>query len=171
MPVQDGGGLKGGRDSNESRGTYKPLRAGEYRVVATAKGTSKDDKGKTIEVTGDRPAQPIVYQDDAETAEKAANPDFLKELAAAGGGQNYRRTSWKSSFRNCRRSRCRSRRRSRRSTPTWRTKGRSPFLLAFFLLFVQVLALEWFLPPLGDGVGALVLRGCVPEWPERASHS
>jgi len=30
--------------------------------------------------------------------------------------------------------------------PDWRTtKGRSPFLVAFFLLFVQILALEWFL--------------------------
>ena len=30
--------------------------------------------------------------------------------------------------------------------PDWRgSKGPSPFLVAFFLLFVQVLALEWFL--------------------------
>ena len=30
--------------------------------------------------------------------------------------------------------------------PDWRvSRGRSPFLVAFFLLFVQVLALEWFL--------------------------
>src|SRR5262249_36513244 len=79
-------GLAGGRDANESRGSYKPRRAGEYRIQATASG--KDAAGKAVD--GRAEARFIVYQDDAETAEKAANPDFLKELAAAGGGQDHR---------------------------------------------------------------------------------
>ena len=146
VPVEVVRGLKGARDANESRGTYKPLRAGEYRVVATAKGTSKDDKGKTIEVTGTKAARFIVYQDDAETAEKAANPDFLKELAAAGGGQNYRPDKLEKFLKELPTKPLPQPPPKPTKYPDWRaTKGRSPFLLAFLLLFVQVLALEWFL--------------------------
>ena len=146
VPVEVVRGLKGARDANEARGDYKPRKAGEYRVVATATGTGKDDKGKTIEVTGKAAARFIVFQDDAETAEKAANPDFLKDLATAGGGQTFRPDELERFLGRLHLKPLPHPPPKPTRYPDWRvTKGRSPFLLAFILLFVQLLALEWFL--------------------------
>src|SRR5262249_23675331 len=88
----------------------------------------------------------IVYQDDAETAEKAANLDFLKELAAAGGGQDHRPGELQAFLRQLPAKPLPHPPPKPSKYPDWRVaKGRSPFLLAFLLLFVQLLALEWFL--------------------------
>jgi uncharacterized membrane protein len=145
-PVEVVRGLKGARDANEARGVFKPPKAGEYRVEATATGTGKDDKGKTIEVTGKAAARFIVYQDDAETAEKAANPDFLRDLARDGGGQDARPDRLEKFLKELPQKPLPHPPPKPTRYPDWRvTKGRSPFLLAFILLFVQLLALEWFL--------------------------
>src|SRR5262249_19373657 len=82
--------LPGAQNPLEHRGEYKPKRPGIYRIKASGKGHAPSGKEQK-EVTGETEVRFIAYQDDAETTEKAANPDFLGELALAGGTQNYRR--------------------------------------------------------------------------------
>ena len=135
-------GLPGSRSASESRGTFKPRLAGEYRIQAT--GSGKDHAGKAVD--GRTEARFIVYQDDVETSEKAANPDFLKDLAAAGGGQDYRPRELRRFLEQLPAKPLPNPPPKPSKFPDWRTtRGRSPFLLAFLLLFVQLLALEWFL--------------------------
>lgn len=134
-------GVKGAGE-NEYRGGFKPKLAGEYKVVAS--GSGQDAAGKTV--SGNAKARFLAYQDDAETTEKAANPDFLKELAAAGGGQDHRPEQLKKFLESLPSKPLPQPPPKPKPFPNWRTsKGPDPFLVAFFLLFVQVLALEWFL--------------------------
>lgn len=135
-------GLRGSVNENESRGKFIPKLPGEYRVVVTGSGT--DPLGKKVD--GRAEARFIAYQDDAETMEKAANPDFLKDLASAGGGRDYRPGELKRFLEQLPSKPLPQPPPKPSKIPDWRsTKGPSPFLLAFFLLFVQLLVLEWFL--------------------------
>src|SRR5207244_1007467 len=110
-----------------------------YRVVVT--GSGQDPTGKAVD--GKSEARFLVYQDDAETSEKAANPDFLKELAIAGGGQEHRPGDMKKFLEALPSKPLAQPLPKPAKFPDWRTnKGPSPFLVAFLLLFVQVLALE-----------------------------
>jgi hypothetical protein len=138
--------LPGPQNPLEHRGTYKPRRPGIYRIKASGKGHHPSGKAQK-EVTGETEVRFIAYQDDAETTEKAANPDFLGELAVAGGTQSYRRPGELKRLLESLPSKPLPNPPPRPSKfPDWRTtKGRSPFLVAFLLLFVQVLTLEWFL--------------------------
>jgi len=140
------GVLPGGPNPLEHRGSFKPSRPGIYRIKAHGEGHYSDGKEKKP-ISGDTEVRFIAYQDDAETTEKAANPDFLGELALAGGTQSYRRPGELVRLLESMPSRPLPNPPPRPSKfPDWRTtKGRSPFLVAFFLLFVQLLALEWFL--------------------------
>lgn len=126
----------------EQRGGFQPKIPGEYRVVASGEGN--DPKGEPVR--GENAARFLVYQDDAESSEKAANHKFLEELASAGGGQDHRPGDLKKWLERLPTTPLPSPPPKPAKVPDWRqTKGTSPFLLAFLLLFVQVLALEWFL--------------------------
>jgi uncharacterized membrane protein len=141
-PVEVVPGLRGSSNENESRGKFVPKLPGEYRVVVSGSGT--DPMGKKVD--GRSEARFIAYQDDAESMEKAANPDFLKDLASAGGGRDYRPGELKKFLEQLPSKPLPQPPPKPAKIPDWRTsKGPSPFLLAFFLLFVQLLALEWFL--------------------------
>jgi uncharacterized membrane protein len=136
-------GLKGSSTENESRGDYKPKLPGEYRVVASGSGKHPTEDRT---VSGNSEARFLAYQDDAETTEQAANPDFLKDLARDGGGRDYRPGELKKFLEHLPSKPLPKPPPKPSKLPDWRTnKGPSPFLLAFFLLFVQVVALEWFL--------------------------
>ncbi len=135
-------GLRGSSNENESRGNFKPRLPGEYRIVALGSG-KHPVTGKPV--PGNSEARFLAYQDDAETSEKAANPDFLKDLATAGGGREYRPDGLKKFLEQLPSKPLPQPPPKPSKLPDWRTKDPSPFLLAFFLLFVQVLALEWFL--------------------------
>ena len=72
------------RDKTEEKGVFwKTDAAGEYRLEVT--GMGKDADGK--EINGKASARFIVYEDDAEMRQRAANHEFLKALATAGGGE------------------------------------------------------------------------------------
>jgi hypothetical protein len=136
--------LPGGKgySENELRGKFRPKLPGEYRVVATGSGT--DPQGKKVD--GRAEARFLGYHDDAETTEKAANPDFLIQLASDGGGRDYRPGDLKKFLEQLPSKPLPRTPPKPAKLPDWRSnKGPSPFLLAFFLLFVQILALEWFL--------------------------
>ncbi len=134
--------VQGSTGDNESRWKFKPRLPVEHRVVVVGQG--KLPSGEPVE--GRAEARFIAYQDDAEKSEKAANPDFLKELAAAGGGRDYRPGELKKFLEQLPAKPLPTPPPRPRKIPDWRRTGTpEPFLLAFFLLFVQVLALEWFL--------------------------
>jgi uncharacterized membrane protein len=143
-PIEVKQGLKGYAE-NEGRGAYTPKLASEkkaYRVVVTGSGT--DPLGKKVD--GRAEAQFLAYQDDAETTEKAANPQFLIDLASDSGGRDYRPGDLKKFLEQLPSKPLPRTPPKPTKVPDWRTsKGPSPFLLSFFLLFVQLLALEWFL--------------------------
>ena len=76
------------RTATEDRGAFvKTDAAGEYRI--TVRGEAKDPSSGEV-VNGETSARFIVYDEDIEMSRRAADHDFLKKLAAAGGGDFHR---------------------------------------------------------------------------------
>lgn len=77
--------------------------------------------------------------------QRAANHDFLKALASAGGGE-FHHPDDLAAFLTQLQSQPRLHARAKADTwPDWRSNKTSWFLVVFFLLFVKLLSLEWFL--------------------------
>jgi uncharacterized membrane protein len=130
------------RDKTEERGTFwKTDVPGEYRMVVKARG--KDAEGQ--EVAGEATARFLVYQDTAEMSIRRADHDFLKKLAAAGGGQFHRPEELKEFLQQLAAEPLPQLRPKAALWPEWRRNSLSGFLVGFFLLFVALLCLEWFL--------------------------
>jgi uncharacterized membrane protein len=130
------------RDQNEDRGTFlKTDEPGEYRVVV--KGEGKDADGQPV--SGEATARFLVYRDDAETARRAADHDFLKKLAATGGGQFLRPEDLARFLKELQNQPLPQSKPHQAVWPDWKRSTLSSFLVVFFLLFVAVLSLEWFL--------------------------
>jgi uncharacterized membrane protein len=129
-------------DKTEDKGVFwKTDAAGEYRLEVN--GTGKDADGK--EISGKASARFLVYEDDAEMRQRAANHDFLKALASAGGGE-FNLPDDLAAFLTQLQSQPLPHARAKANTwPDWRRNQMSAFLVGFFLLFVALLSLEWFL--------------------------
>jgi uncharacterized membrane protein len=131
------------RVQTEDRGTFTRTDVpGEY--VLTVKGSAKDPSTGE-EVSGEATARFIVYDEDVELVRRAADHDFLRKLATAGGGQFHRAEELNTYLRQLENqplSRARPRLDLR---PDWKTETRSPFLVVFFLVFVAVISGEWLL--------------------------
>jgi uncharacterized membrane protein len=129
-------------DKTEDKGFFlKTDTAGEYRIVVNGKG--KDADGKDI--VGEASARFIVYEDDAEMKQRAANHDFLRELATAGGGEFHQPDGLGGLLTQLENQALPQSRPKANHWPDWRRNQTSSFLVGFFLLFVAVLSLEWFL--------------------------
>jgi uncharacterized membrane protein len=129
-------------EKEEERGTFwKTDAAGEYRLVV--KGKAKDTDGQ--EVTGNATARFLVYQDDAEVVRRAADHDFLKKLASTGGGAFLRPEELPGYLEKLRSQPLAEDRPKLNAWPEWRGNTLSGFLVAYFLLFVGLLSLEWLL--------------------------
>jgi len=133
------------RDKDGDKGTiWKTDLPGEYRIEITGQG--KDSDGAAITGSLAKPARFIVYQDDAETARRAADHDFLKKLAAAGGGEFHRIDELHDFLKKQYADQPVPQARTKANLwPDWRRNTLTPFLTIFFLLFVALLTLEWFL--------------------------
>jgi uncharacterized membrane protein len=130
------------RDKDEERGTFwKTDGPGEYRVVV--KGKAKDTDGQ--DVTGETTARFLVYQDDAEMVRRAADHDFLKKLTATGGGSFLRPEELEGYLDKLRTQPLVENRPKTQTWPDWKRNSLSGFLVAYFLLFVGLLSLEWLL--------------------------
>jgi uncharacterized membrane protein len=132
------------RDKDEERGTFwKSDAPGEYRLVV--QGNARDTDGQTV--NGQASARFLVYQDDAEMTRRAADHEFLKRLAAAGGGKfhpgdeeeliRYLRELPSQPLAGLRP--------KANLWPNWRRSSLSAFPPAFLLIFVALVSLEWFL--------------------------
>jgi hypothetical protein len=125
-----------------NRGTLEGLDVpGEYRV--TVRGEGKDPSSGE-DIKGEASARFLVYDDDRELADPAAGHDFLKKLAAAGGGQFHGGEELRP-FLEKLLERPQRERPKMWLVPDWGSSGRSPFLVVFFVLFVAVLTAEWVL--------------------------
>lgn len=131
------------RTATEDRGTFvKTDLPGEYLV--TVHGKAKDPtSGETID--GEASAHFLVYAEDAEMRRRAADHDFLKKLAAAGGGSFHRIEELPAFLRRLESENLARNKPKLLHRPDWRTTGRSSFFMIFFVLFVTTLSLEWLL--------------------------
>jgi uncharacterized membrane protein len=129
-------------DQGGDRGTiWNTQTPGEYKIEVTGKG--KDAEGNEITGSTIKPVRFLVYQDDAETARRAADHDFLKKLATAGGGAFHRVEELPQFLRQLAAQPVLQGRPKAHLMPDWR---RDPtFLFGFFLAFVTLLCVEWFL--------------------------
>jgi hypothetical protein len=131
------------RTPTEDRGTFvKTDVPGEYLI--TVKGEAKDPASGEL-VQGEQSAHFIVYDEDVEMSRRAADHDFLRKLAAAGGGDFHRVEELPAFLRRIQTEDQARHKPKLTLRPDWRTTGRSPFLMIFFVLFVTSLSLEWLL--------------------------
>jgi uncharacterized membrane protein len=131
------------RTATEDRGTFtKTDAAGEYRI--TVSGEAKDPtSGETVR--GEASARFIVYDEDLEMSRRAADHDFLRKLATAGGGDFHRVEELPAFLRRMQNENLARNKPKMLLRPDWRTNGRSPFFPLFFALFVTLLSVEWVL--------------------------
>jgi uncharacterized membrane protein len=134
-----------GRDKDGAHGTVDKdavSTAGEYRIRVSAHGQDSDG----ADVKGDpREVRFIVYQDETETTVRAANHDFLKKLAADGGGKFHQADELSGFLKHLAAQPLPHGRPKANLWPDWRNNHLSGFLVAFFLGFVALLSVEWFL--------------------------
>lgn len=124
------------------RGTFgRTDGPGEYRIMV--KGNGKEPGG--VPVSGEAAARFLIYDEDVELTTRAANHDLLKKLATAGGGQMHRGEELRTILEEMLRRPLASDKPKLTLMPDWRTIERSPFLMAFFTLFVAILSVEWLL--------------------------
>ncbi len=131
------------RTATEDRGTFaRTDQAGEYRI--TVSGEAKDPStGETVR--GEASARFIVYDEDLEMSRRAADHDFLRKLATAGGGDFHRVEELPAFLRRMQSEDLARHKPKLLLRPDWRTNGRSAFFPLFFALFVALLSVEWVL--------------------------
>jgi uncharacterized membrane protein len=138
-PLTTGRGKDGAHGAVEKDAVAVP---GEYRIRVSAKGQDADGN----EVKGDpREVRFIVYQDETETTVRAANHDFLKKLAADGGGHFHQTDELPAFLKHLAAQPLPQGRPRANLWPDWRNSQLSGFLVGFFFVFVALLSLEWFL--------------------------
>jgi uncharacterized membrane protein len=131
------------RTNTEDRGTFvKTDVPGEY--LLTVHGKAKDPSSGEV-IDGDASAHFIVYDEDIEMTRRAADHDFLKKLASAGGGDFHRVEELPAFLRRLQSENLARHKPKLQLRPDWRTTGRSSFLMLFFVLFVTTLSVEWLL--------------------------
>ncbi len=129
------------RDAQGEQGVFwKTDAAGEYKLVVNGNGKDGGD-----EVRGTASARFLVYQDEAEMTTQAANHDFLKALAARGGGQFRTADEFGKFLKELESQPLPTNKPKADLYPDWKRTSLSGFLLSVFLLFVELLSLEWFL--------------------------
>jgi hypothetical protein len=136
--------LTSGRDKTGEHGTVEKEKValpGEYRIRATGKG--KDMDGAPVE--GKEEVRFLIYQDETEMLRQAADHDFLKKLAATGGGEFHQADELTAYLKQLAAKPLPQERPKANVWPDWRSQQLSGFLVIFFLLFVALVSMEWFL--------------------------
>jgi uncharacterized membrane protein len=131
------------RDKEDERGSFwKTDNPGEYRLVVRGWGKEADGSDIPAETATSRF---LVYQDDAELARRAADHEFLKKLAAAGGGQFHRPEELMALLQELQNQAQMPGRARAELWPDWRKNSLSGFIVGWLLAFVALLSCEWFL--------------------------
>jgi uncharacterized membrane protein len=130
------------RTGTEQRGTFtKADVPGEYRIYVSGQG--KDDSGEDVQ--GEATVRFLVYDEEVEMLRRAADHEFLRKLATAGGGKFHQADELPGFLRELQSQPDARWRPKVNLWPNWRTTGTSPFLGFFFVLFVVVVSGEWYL--------------------------
>ncbi|GIW78900.1 MAG: membrane protein [Gemmatales bacterium] len=124
-----------------NRGKFTPEDPGEYRIEVT--GEAKEADGSVV--AGKAAARFLVYQDEAELTNRAADHSFLIHLADAGGGKSFPAQELTDFLKQLHRQPLPAELPKVDYYPDWGSTRLTPFLPAYLLLFVLVLCLEWFL--------------------------
>lgn len=123
-----------------SKVAFNATTAGEYTVNVTA--TGKDPSG--ADVKGEATARFFAYPDVSdEMLRTAADHEFLKSLAGAGGGQFFRLDDLPQYFRSLVGQPLENARPKPKYFPDWRRNHSKGFLPGWLVLFVLLLGLEW----------------------------
>jgi uncharacterized membrane protein len=134
--------------SSEAQGVFARTDApGEYRVEVRAHAR---DPATREEVGNENKPEPavarfLVYDEDLEMARRAADHEFLRKLAAAGGGEFHRADELPEHLRRLLQDPLSRTKPKLVLRPDWRSTGPSPFLGWLFGIFVALLSVEWFL--------------------------
>ena len=136
-------GRDGRRGDIDRAKTTKP---GVYRLEAV--GSGKDAEGK--EVSGTKDVKFIVYDDDLETTQQAADHPFLKKVARAGNGEFHEGKELPAFLRDQHKQAAAETKGTECRWPDWKTDAHepqplSPFRVLFYIIFVAVVGGEWFL--------------------------
>ncbi len=131
------------RDRDQERVNVETTTPGEYQLVI--EGEARDEQGQ--QVRGKEAVRFLVWQEDTEMTRRAANHDFLKDLAAAGGGQFHLGGPEELAryLRELPAQPAGGLRPKPDLWPDWRRAGPSALPPALLLVFVALVSLEWFL--------------------------
>ncbi|MFQ3592810.1 MAG: hypothetical protein SNJ82_06415 [Gemmataceae bacterium] len=128
------------RNENESRGVFRATRTpGVYRIEV--QGQAKEATGAVIQ--GQASARVLVFSENREATQVAANPTFLKQLAQQGGGESYRLEDLASLLERLATQTNPTETIRFRTVPDWKTTDRSAFLAGYLVVFCAVASLEW----------------------------
>jgi uncharacterized membrane protein len=128
------------RSTSETRGVFAETRKpGTYKITVT--GDGKDPSGEPI--SGQASARVIVYDEDIEMTRPAADPEFMRKLATAGGGEALTIEQLPEFLNRLAEQPLDRGKQKMDLRPDWRSTARSGFLMAFFAAFVAVVGMEW----------------------------
>ena len=130
------------REGQFERGQFwQALQPGEYRIDAS--GTAKDVDGKLV--GGKASVRFMVFQDERELLQQAADMDFLGKVAAAGGGRSnaYRIDDLPDFLAKLKTATLPNQKVQIKRFPDWRKTTLTPFLPLWLVLFIAVLTCEW----------------------------
>ncbi len=130
------------REGQLDRGQFwQTLQPGEYRIEAT--GEAKDVDGKMV--NGKSSVRFMVFQDERELLQPAADMDFLGKVAAAGGGRSnaYRLDDLPDFLDKLKSATLPNQKVQIERFPDWRKTSLTPFLPLWLILFFAILTAEW----------------------------
>jgi hypothetical protein len=129
---------EGGRAAGTFWKTDKP---GEYRLIVRGRGNDAD--GQPIP-EDKATARFVVSINDTEMSRRAADHQFLANLATAGGGKFYKAEELVRFLKDLQNQPLMHEKPRTEYWPNWRGNTLSGFRVVFFLLFVGLLCGEWF---------------------------
>jgi uncharacterized membrane protein len=125
----------------DTRGIFTRTDApGEYRIEV--QGEAKDPITGEM-VRGQTSARFLVFDEDLEMMRRAADHEFLRKLAAAGGGEFHRVEELPAFLQQLLSNPLARVKPKMVLWPDWRSTGRSPYLWWFLGAFVALLCTEW----------------------------
>lgn len=127
----------------ETRGSFdRTVAPGEYKIEV--KGEANDPTTGDV-VRGEAGARFLVYDEDVEMLRRAADHEFLRNLAAAGGGDFHRVSELPTLLQQMLNNPLARIKPRLNLVPDWRTRERSPFFIWLLAGFVLILSTEWLL--------------------------
>lgn len=125
--------------AGEQKADYTPRQPGEYELKLVAQGTAAGQP-----VTGEATARFLVYPETSDELQRAAaDYDFLRKVATAGGGQFHPLEELKAYLEGLRNQPLDTIKPKPKYIPDWRRNYSKGFLPTWLVLFAGLLLTEW----------------------------